>query len=78
MPQVLVREITPDLLARLKARAKRNGRSLQGEVRQILQQAERSDAASARERIEQVRKLFEGQSWPDPAQLVRRDREHGH
>jgi plasmid stability protein len=39
MAQILVRQIDDQTIARLKARAKRNARSTEAEVRQIIQEA---------------------------------------
>jgi predicted HicB family RNase H-like nuclease len=39
MPQLLVRDLDPETVERLKLRARRHGRSLQGEVEAILEAA---------------------------------------
>ena len=39
MAQILVRKLEDDVLARLKERAKRNGRSAEAEIRSILAEA---------------------------------------
>ena len=39
MSQILIRDLTQETVDQLKKRAKRNGRSLQGEVRLILEDA---------------------------------------
>jgi plasmid stability protein len=41
MAQVLVRDLKADVVARLKARAKRHGRSLQTELKEISETASR-------------------------------------
>lgn len=43
MAQVLVRNLTEKVVARLKKRAEQRGRSLQAEVKEILEQAAGSD-----------------------------------
>jgi plasmid stability protein len=43
MSQLLVRNLDPGVKARLKRRAKRHGRSVEEEVRQILREAARAD-----------------------------------
>jgi len=48
MAQVLVRDLKADVVARLKARAKRHGRSLQTELREIPETASRHNALEAR------------------------------
>ncbi|HXG23190.1 MAG TPA: Arc family DNA-binding protein [Chthonomonadales bacterium] len=39
MPRVLVRSIDPAVIEKLKARARQNGRSPEGELQQVLRQA---------------------------------------
>ena len=39
MPQLTIRKLDQDLIERLKARAAKNGRSLEAELRFILEQA---------------------------------------
>ncbi len=46
MPQILVRNLDVATLDRLKARAKAHGRSLQAEVKLILEQSAQQDAAT--------------------------------
>ncbi len=48
MAQVLVRDLDKAVIDRLKARAELHGRSLQVELKGILEQAASADAASAR------------------------------
>lgn len=43
MPQILVRNLEPPLKTRLQRRAKRNGRSMEAEVREILRNALREE-----------------------------------
>jgi plasmid stability protein len=49
MPQILVRQLPADVKARLQRRAKRHGRSLEAEVREILCQVPEPAAASSRD-----------------------------
>lgn len=44
MAQILVRNLDDPLKARLQRRAKRNGRSMEAEAREILREALRKDA----------------------------------
>ena len=73
MPQVLVRGLDPAVVRRLKSRARRHCRSLQAELREILEQAAHS-AVDARARIKQIRVGFAGRPFSDSAALIRRDR----
>jgi plasmid stability protein len=74
--QILVRNLEPEVVERLKARAERNGRSLQAEVAQILRQAARTKSmAEARAAAEEIQRRFAGRTFPDSAELIREDRE---
>jgi plasmid stability protein len=74
MAQILVRDLEMGLLERLKVRAKRHGRSLQGEVKVILIEAidlslREANAVSAR-----WQKRLAGRAFRDSADLIREDR----
>lgn len=73
MSQVLVRDLDPAVLDRLKRRAANSGRSLQAELKTILEQAARqeSDASALAARI---RRKLGGREHSDSAELVARDR----
>lgn len=77
MPQVLVRDIEPAVVDRLKERAKKNGRSFEAELRLLLK-----DAAEREERsidmlteARKVREMFTGRTFSDSAELIREDRD---
>jgi len=74
MPQVLVRDLDPATVQRLKARARRHHRSLQAELRDILEQAARRSAVDPRAKINHVRAMFAGRTFSDSAALIRSDR----
>lgn len=76
MAQVLVRQLDTNVVARLKKRAKEHGRSLQSEVKTILEEAV-PDYEAAWKRIEGFRKRL-GKSrriFSDSADLIRKDRD---
>lgn len=78
MAQILVRNLEPDVVKRLKKRAQDNGRSLQSEVKMILEQAANAptvDMETARKLCEQFRRRFKGRHFPDTVQLIREDRD---
>ena len=78
MAQILVRKLDEEVVKRLKELASENGRSLEAEVRVILEEAANSpqlDMAAARARIEELQKRFEGRPFPDSADLIREDRD---
>ena len=74
MAQVLIRDIAPDLVEKLKARAQRNHRSLEAELRVICTEAVRTPAGAIEEDLERVRALFSGRTFSDSAVLLRDDR----
>jgi len=75
MAQVLVRNLSAAVVARLKRRARRQGRSLESEVRAILHQAARVDTAAARRLADRIRSEFGGRRFGDSTRLVRQDRD---
>lgn len=75
MPQVLVRGLDESTLDRLKTRAQRRGRSLEGELRIIIQAAAEETEVDARAAAERVQALFAGRRFSDSAELIREDRE---
>jgi plasmid stability protein len=74
MGQILIHGLDDQLMKRLRARARENGRSLQAEVRVILEQAARVDMEAALKLAADIRKCFEGRKLADSANLIREDR----
>ena len=77
MAQILVRDLDKETVERLKKRAKDDGRSLQSEVKHILDQAAHEptvDMEAARALVENIRKKFKGRRFPDSVELIREDR----
>ena len=77
MGNLTVRNLDDRVIERLKAQAKANQRSLEGEVRHVLtQQVERPNRiADFRERTRQLVSLTAGTSQSDSADLLREDRD---
>jgi antitoxin FitA len=75
MAQILVRDLDDDLVKRLKKRAKQNGRSLEAEIRIILDQSDTITMADARKLADKIRACFKGKKQPDSAELIREDRD---
>ncbi len=72
---MLVRDLPPEVVERLKERARSNGRSLQKEVRAILEGAARTyTMAEAREVTGRWQERLSGTEHSDSAELVREDR----
>ena len=76
MAQVLVRQLDSKVVVRLKKRAKEHGRSLQSEVKTILEEAV-PDYEAAWRRIEGFRKRLgtSGRAFSNSADLIREDRD---
>jgi len=76
MAQVLVRQLDDKVVERLKRRAKEHGRSLQSEVKTILEEAA-PDYEAAWKRIERFRSRLKrsGRRFSDSAELIREDRD---
>lgn len=78
MAQILIRNLSDDAVQRLKERAKRHRRSLEAEVRDILEgEAGRGeDAREAAFRFAaDMRRRLEGRISGDSADLIREDRD---
>jgi len=76
MAQLLVRDLEPDIISRLKLRAKNHHRSLQGEAKLILQEAaQKMTMDEVRERASKIRTSFGKRKFSDSAELIRKDRE---
>ena len=82
MAAINVRQLDDALVQSLKRRAVRNNRSLEGEVRHILQLAINDDMSDKRAAFLALAARLRAQtagSKQTPAEvLVRADREHGH
>ena len=75
MAQILVRNLDEAVVDRLKSRATQHNRSLQAEVKTILEQAAQVDAKTARELAMSIRKRFAGRQFTDSVDLIREDRD---
>lgn len=79
MAQVLVRDIDPQVIETLKKRAERNRRSLQRELKVILEQAANAtipiNISEFLARAKAIRERTAGRIKTDSAELIRKDRE---
>ncbi len=75
MAQILVRNLTARVVRRLKQRASGNRRSLQAEVKRILEEAT-PDQEAAWKRIDRIfdRLKRSGRRFSDSTELIREDR----
>ncbi len=82
MATINVRQLADDVVDRLKQRASSNNRSLEGEVRHILQCAADDDMAAKRARFlvasRRLREKTEGRKQTPAEVLIREDRDRGH
>ena len=78
MAQVLIRDLDPEVIEALKKRAKEHTRSLQGELKTIMEEAARTSSGKTVEaflsRVQEIRKQTRGSLQTDTVQLVREDR----
>ena len=78
MAQIIVRNLDDAIVETLKKRAERNNRSLEAEVRQILEQASQQLSwDEAWERVDAFRQkmIDSGRTFSDSAELIREDRD---
>ena len=74
MSQVLIRDLSPSSVARLKRRARNHGRSLQVELKTLLETASRCDPGRGRAVAALLRRRLAGRPHSDSALLLREDR----
>lgn len=79
MAQILVRNLDEDTVNKLKNRAKMNGRSLQSEVKTILElvavEPETLDRETAQKMLIEFQKKFKGKKLTDSVELIREERD---
>jgi len=76
MGQVLVRGLDDTVIERLRQRAESHHRSLEAELREILELVSRQvDVATARDLADRIRSRIGGRPHGDSAELIREDRE---
>ncbi len=74
MPDILIRGLEPETVRRLKARAKRHKRSLQSEVKQLVEQAAGSGGRQIAAIFERWQQRFAGRKLTGSVRLIREDR----
>jgi plasmid stability protein len=74
MAQVLVRDLKPATIEKLKRRAKRNGRSLQAELKQIIEGATPLSKEGLRSVADAIRGTLRDRHHSDSVHLLREDR----
>lgn len=74
MPDILVRGLDAAMVKRLKERARRHGRSLQGEVRLVLEQSAGASAGAVERMLGKWRRKFAGRRLSASLSMLREDR----
>ena len=75
MAQVIIRNLDDDALRRLRARARRKGVSLEGELRAIVTAAARADRGQFIARAAALRRRLGARAHSDSTVLIREDRD---
>ena len=78
MAQILVRNLDDGVVKKLKDRARGNGRSLQAEVKMILEKEAdepKLDMRAARKLADEIRSRLKGRKFSDSAKLIREARD---
>ena len=84
MATVHVRKLDEETVTRLKLRAAKNNRSLEGEVREILERAVEDELSMPekkrkfRDLSEKMREMTRGTKQTSSEILIREDRDRGH
>jgi plasmid stability protein len=74
MPQLLIRNLDEETIQHLKNRAKQHNRSLQGEVKLILEEYANRPDESPLAIADRWQGYFAGRTFSDSAEMVREDR----
>lgn len=74
MPDILIRGLDAKTIERLKARAKRNGRSLQNEAKMAVERAAGSSGVPVANILRRWESRFAGRRFANSAKLIREDR----
>ena len=74
MARVLIRDLDERTVEKLKARALRNGRSLQAELQMIVERAAATDIIESRTVAARIRRKLSGRKHSDSVTLIGDDR----
>jgi plasmid stability protein len=75
MPQLLVRDVSPEIVDAIKRRAAANGRSAEAEHRAILEEVLHAQREAFKARARERREATAGRIQGDSADLIREDRD---
>ncbi len=74
MAEILVRDLDPNVVSRLKAQAKLHGRSLQKEIKFILEESTPIDIQQTSALMQAWQARLAGRSFTDSADQLHQDR----
>lgn len=74
MPNILIRDVSQKTVDQLKARAKLHNRSLQGEVKHLVEETVKTTGEAALLRARKIRASFGRKTFSDSVELLRGDR----
>lgn len=75
MADLLIRNLESAVIKRLKLRAQQHHRSLQGELKHIIEKAAKLSMEEAKKTSDAWHKQLSGSSFTDSAELLRGDRD---
>jgi antitoxin FitA len=75
MPDILVRGLEEETVNRLKAKASQHGRSLQGEVKLLIERAAGTGGEEVAEVLKRWKDRFSGRRFSSSARMIREDRD---
>ncbi len=75
MAELLIRNLEPVIIKRLKLRAKQHHRSLQGELKSIVEAATKMSIEEAKHASDVWQKRLSVGSFTDSSELLREDRQ---
>jgi len=70
MPSILVRDLSPETIKMLKSRAHRNGRSMQSDLKNILDNAARMESIDAALLSARIRRMLGDREHTDSTDLA--------
>jgi len=74
MPNILIRDVSQKTISHLKAQAKQHNRSLQGEVKHLVEETVKTTGEAALLRAQKIRASFGKKTFSNSAELLREER----
>jgi plasmid stability protein len=75
MASILVRNLDEKIVKRLKENAKQHGRSLQGEVKEILTNGAKMSLTEMHQMLQEWNKRWGKRKFSDSTEMIREDRD---